>query len=524
MALTIRRLLQNPALNRSRPHILSGGARLDDRVDGIHIAESADLMGLIEGGELILCSGIALDDSVERASAFLNGLERSSAGGVVFSFLSDAAGAKAALRSAAAGMEFPVVLLDDRARFIEIIEAFHDMSRATVVSKGPEAVVDFLDSPLAGQLSAMDFLRTTAELLNRPIVLEDELCAVLFQSGLDIEQMLRYPQSRLRSVGLQQESFELAGEQWIQRQVTVRGRRVGRILSPLWKETALLAVVLEKLSRTLEEKLPGRVDQLELLRQELLADSVAELRGKKRSSEKAALVRLSLYGMANAEEFIPVVLCFAEGQGGSEEQLLLIRRLRAAFRRKSIPAVVSHDLTQWPEAIGIVVAAEGLGAVPNLLQKIYQVVEDECSFDFWSMGVGDSVESLHAVANSGIDDAFRVARGALSIIGRHKKYYRAHDLGFRWIIQSLAATSEGIDFVRDQLEPLKSDPELLDFLEAYLNSNGNIAELSRSIHLSRPSTYARLRRLQEEFGLDLESADTRTSLHLALAMHRLMEI
>lgn len=522
MPLTIRRLLQNPTLNRSRPHILGGGTRLDDLIDGIHIAESADLAGLIEGGELILCSGIALDDTVERASEFLKDLQRTKAGGVVFSFLSDAVGAKAALRAGAAGMDFPVVLLDDRARFIEIIEAFNEMSRATVVAQGPEAVVGFLDSPLADQLSAMDFLRTTAQLLNRPIVLEDELSSVLFQSGLGIEQMLHFQASRLRSAGVQRDSFELAGEQWIQRQVMVQGRRVGRILSPLWKETALLAVVLEKLSRALEEKLPGRIDQLELLRQELLADSVADLRGRKRSAEKAALVRLGLYGMAEAGQFVPMVLCFAEGQGGNAERLLLIRRLRTALGRKSIPAVALHDLAQDSQAIGLVAGSVDPASVPGLLQKIYSVVEDECSSGSWSMGVADAAGSLHTVVNGGLDDAYRVARGALSIIGRQEKYYRAHDLGFRWIIQPMAESPQGREFVRDQLQPLKSDPELLDFLESYLNSNGNIAELSRSIHLSRPSTYARLRRLQEDFGLDLESAETRTSLHLALALHRLM--
>lgn len=496
---------------------------MDDRIDGIHIAESADLVGLIEGGELILCSGIALDDSVERASVFLKDLERSAAGGVVFSFLSDASDAKAALRSAAAGNDFPVVLLDDRARFIEIIDAFNEMSRASIVSTGPEAVIDFLDSPLVAQLSAMDFLRTTAELLNRPIVLESELGAVIFQSGLGIEQMLNYQRSRAAANGSPQDGFELAGERWIQRQVMVQGRRVGRILSPLWKETALLAVVLEKLSRTLEKTLPDRGDQLELLRQELLADSVVELRGKKRSAEKTAMVRLSFYGMERAQEYIPAVLCFAQGQDASMDQLLLIRRLRAAFSRKSIPAVVMHDQGQETEAIAIIVGSPNSASSSNLLQKIYQVVDDECPIEAWSMGAADAVASLHAAANGGLDDSFRVARGALSIIGRQEKYYRAHDLGFRWIIQSLAVQQEGIDFVRDQLEPLKSEPELLEFLEAYLNSNGNIAELSRSIHLSRPSAYARLRRLQDDFGFDLESVDVRTSLHLALALHRLMK-
>ncbi|MFJ2353498.1 PucR family transcriptional regulator ligand-binding domain-containing protein [Glutamicibacter sp. NPDC087673] len=524
MPLTIRRLLQNPTLNRSRPHILSMGDRLDDNVCGIHIAESADLAGLIEGGELILCSGLALNESVERATTFMNDIERSGACAVMFSFLTDAAGVKSAIRAAAASMSFPVILLDDRARFIEIIETFNELSRSTAAITGPEAVEEFLNSPVAEQLSVLDLLRTAAELFNTPLVLEDEFSVMIFQRGLGIEQMYQYGEARRTVQGQDSGSFDLAGEQWVQNPVIVAGRRVGRIVCPLWRESARFASVLDRLSHVLGHKLIGKHEELQLLRQDLMADVVAELRSGVAMTEKVALLRLHLFGMRETEELIPAVLCIPTPSDRDLDRNGLVRRLRLSFGRLSVPVIIRQGDGLESDAIGLLFCLPSAERSEIILNEAYKRAETECGELAWSMGVSETQQSLKKAAREGLLDAYRLARGALSMDERKSRYYRAHDLGFRWIIQPLARSAEGEAFVRDQLEPLKNEPELLEFLEAYLNATGNIARLSRSLHLSRPSIYARLRRVQEEFGLDMDSADTRTSLHLALALSRLLVV
>jgi purine catabolism regulator len=61
----------------------------------------------------------------------------------------------------------------------------------------------------------------------------------------------------------------------------------------------------------------------------------------------------------------------------------------------------------------------------------------------------------------------------------------------------------------------------LDLLAQYLESGGNKAALARSGYLSRPTLYARLARLEELLAVDLDDAESRTSLHVALLLHRL---
>jgi len=58
--------------------------------------------------------------------------------------------------------------------------------------------------------------------------------------------------------------------------------------------------------------------------------------------------------------------------------------------------------------------------------------------------------------------------------------------------------------------------EAFELLRSFLTVGGNKAELARVLHMSRPTLYARLEALQRIVGLDLDDAESRTSLHVAL--------
>jgi len=57
---------------------------------------------------------------------------------------------------------------------------------------------------------------------------------------------------------------------------------------------------------------------------------------------------------------------------------------------------------------------------------------------------------------------------------------------------------------------------LLAVLGSYLAAGGNKAEAAKNSHLARPTFYERLRRIERILGTDLGSAESRTSLHVAL--------
>lgn len=58
----------------------------------------------------------------------------------------------------------------------------------------------------------------------------------------------------------------------------------------------------------------------------------------------------------------------------------------------------------------------------------------------------------------------------------------------------------------------------LTLLPQFLEFGGNKAALARTGHVSRPTLYARLARLEEQLGVNLADAESRTSLHVAVLL------
>ena len=129
-------------------------------------------------------------------------------------------------------------------------------------------------------------------------------------------------------------------------------------------------------------------------------------------------------------------------------------------------------------------------------------------------------------AAAGIDEAAHVAETAATLPGDRKPFYRATDVRLRGLLALLRKDPRVQQFAESELEGvLQADARdgggHLELLGRYLESGGNKAALARTGYLSRPTLYARLARLEELLGVDLDDAESRTSLHVALLLHRL---
>src|SRR3954463_16480469 len=60
---TLVEVLELPAVRRGEPAVRAGTAHLDRPVRWVHVSEVSDIAHLLEGGELILTTGIALPES-----------------------------------------------------------------------------------------------------------------------------------------------------------------------------------------------------------------------------------------------------------------------------------------------------------------------------------------------------------------------------------------------------------------------------------------------------------------------------
>ena len=107
-----------------------------------------------------------------------------------------------------------------------------------------------------------------------------------------------------------------------------------------------------------------------------------------------------------------------------------------------------------------------------------------------------------------------------------KSFYRATDIRLRGLLALLRHDPRVQQFVESELASLltaeaRGQDGQLELLAKYLESGGNKAAMTRSGYLSRPTLYARLAKLEELLAVDLDDAESRTSLHVALLLHRL---
>ncbi len=64
---SLRDVLDLPAVRRGDPQVRAAAGHLDRRVRWVHVSEVSDIASLLEGGELILTTGIALPESAAGA-------------------------------------------------------------------------------------------------------------------------------------------------------------------------------------------------------------------------------------------------------------------------------------------------------------------------------------------------------------------------------------------------------------------------------------------------------------------------
>jgi purine catabolism regulator len=95
------------------------------------------------------------------------------------------------------------------------------------------------------------------------------------------------------------------------------------------------------------------------------------------------------------------------------------------------------------------------------------------------------------------------------------------ELGTYQLLVRLAQDPELARFVEAELSPLlehdaRSRAKLMPTLRSYLEHAGHKAQTVRALRVQRRTLYARLARIEQILGRDLDTQDTRTRLTLAI--------
>jgi purine catabolism regulator len=165
----------------------------------------------------------------------------------------------------------------------------------------------------------------------------------------------------------------------------------------------------------------------------------------------------------------------------------------------------------------------GIAEAEHFAQTILNLARAEFPKAHLAIGIGRPVENLLQLRGS-----YRDAAQAMTLEHRlrHNKPQAYANLGVYRLLLPLSETNELRAFADQILGQLIVDERagkthLLETLRVYFECNGNVAQTAKQLFIHRNTLLYRLDRVREVGKVDLDDAETRLQLQLALRAYEL---
>jgi purine catabolism regulator len=521
---TVAEVLALDAVRRGAPRVVSSADRLDAPVRWVHVIELAEAAHLLRGGELVLSTGIALPDDPAGLTRYVADLAS-----VGVSALAVELGSRysrslpAALVSAAGSHRLPLIVLERETQFIEITEAVHALIIDAQLAelRASERLHQVFTELAVSGAPADEVVRQAATLSGCPVILENMAHQVLAcePAAQDTARLLAGFAARSRAVAPPGRTGYDGASGWLVTVVGARGEDWGRLImvrgaAPATGDAALIerAATTLALGRLLDH-------QRESLERQAHRTIISAFLGHGYADPEDAEARARALGVpVTGRRLLSVVIRLAGGGTGLRAQaraLEIAEAAAAACRAQRVPALVgSLDDSR----VGVLLALPAR-AVPDavLAGLAGQLGQRLAASEV--MGAGSVVESVLDVQRSFLE-AEQVAEVAARS-GSGLSFYRLEDLRLRGLLHLLRDDPRVLAFAERELRPLllhddAAGTQLIAALTAYLEAGGNKAAAAKRANLARPTLYDRLRQISDVLGADIEPAESRLSLHVAL--------
>jgi len=533
---TVADLLDLDVVRRGRPQVIAGSGGLGARVRWVHVLELADAAHLLQGGEFVLTTGIALPSEPSLLARYALDLAAAQVSALAVELGRRYTGAlPAALVRAAADSGLTLIAFEREVPFVEITEAVHariidaQLEELRVSERLHEV---FTELSVAGA-TADEIVRQAASLAGRPVILADLSHRVLAceAGSADPARLLAGFARRSRAVNAPGRTAFDAASGWLVTPVGARGEDWGRVILVCdGPPTATDTVLIERTATTLAlGRLLAR--HRESLERQAHRTLISGIISQAHADPAEAAVRSRALGVpVDGRQLIAVVLRLHDlgreprepglGVSAHTRVLELADAAAAACRAERLPALVGTlDDARAGAMLSLSQHADQDRVLTSLAARIRERADTDGP-DGVMIGVGAAVSSIRDVRRSFLEasqvsDVAAERPGA----GAAPPFYRLPDLRLRGLLHLLRDDPRLQTFVERELGKLlacEPGSDLLDVLAAYLAAGGNKAAAAKSSHLARPTFYERLHRIERILGADLSSAESRTSLHVAL--------
>ena len=440
-----------------------------------------------------------------------------------------------ALLAAAEKHGLPLITLALDTRFVTTTEAVHGLiidAQLAELRASDEVHQTFTELAVEGA-SPDEVVQQIGRMSGCPVVLENLAHQVLTysQAGADPSVLLDGWEGRSRSVRTttgRTTYDERSG--WLTTVVGARGHDWGRLVlicnDPV--PVPRLSMLLERAAATLALNRLVERDRDSLERQTHRTLLTAILSHGQPASEVALRAR-ALGVTLDGRRLVGVVLRLRTAAHPTAlETQARLRELTdqaaTAIRDRRLSALIG---TLDEHSVGLLLA---LGpqdredaALDGFAERVRRLVErptSPSSADGYVIAVGTSVGAVRDARRS-LLEAVQVADAAVRQPAGQVPYHRLVDVRLRGLLHLLRDDARLQTFVERELGPLlaydaERGTDLVRMLTVYVESGRNKSAAADAAHLSRPSFYERLHRIERILSVDLDSVESCLALHVAL--------
>jgi purine catabolism regulator len=522
-------------VKQGSPRVVAGAAGLDRIVRWVHVTELVDVGSILRGGELVLSTGIAWPEDRERLADFVADLAKLGAAGLVVELgrrYSDIL--PKPLLLAAERHQLPVITLALDTRFVTITEAVHGLiidAQLAELRASDEVHQTFTELAVEGA-SPDEVVQQIGRMSGCPVILENLAHQVLTyaQAGADPSVLLDGWEGRSRSVRTSGRTSYDERSGWLTTVVGARGHDWGRLVLACNDPGPVprLSMLLERAASTLALNRLVERDRDSLERQTHRTLLTAILSHGQPASEVALRAR-ALGVTLDGRRLVGLVMRLrTSAHPTALETQARLRELTdqaaAAIRDRRLSALIG---TLDEHSVGLLLA---LGpqdredaALDGFAERVRRLAERPTSptaADGYVIAVGTSVGAVRDARRS-LLEAVQVADAAVRQPAGPAAYHRLVDVRLRGLLHLLRDDARLQTFVERELGPLlaydaERGTDLVRMLTVYVESGRNKSAAADAAHLSRPSFYERLHRIERILSVDLDSVESCLALHVAL--------
>jgi PucR family transcriptional regulator, purine catabolism regulatory protein len=540
VAVTVREVLALEPIRSAGARVLAGRDNLDRPVRWVHVAELPDIAHLLEGGELLLTTGLGLAGDAGARRRYVDDLARAGAAGLVVELGRTFEALPGDLVGAAEGRGLPLVSLAHETRFVEVTEVVHReilsrqyelRDRAARVSRDlAEQILDGADvTTLVGHLGAV---------FGTDVLFEDAARRVVAMSRHDATDGATPPWEAHATLDHRVARDGPAGSGVVHRaggsaaapgcawmDIWIRHDRWGRlhVLDP-GRDGDVDELLIDRAGAALALAMLAEKDAAHLA--ERAGDAlIGEIVAGRHGSGAAVLRRARGLGAdLSAGRLVVAALEIRSAADAADpsddDRLEALRALAVACRA----AVTEHGCRALVGASGdrviAIVAVPGTRPLAVVLDEIVKTASARAlRRSRFEVIAGASDLAVAGALHRAVEEATVAATFARDA-GPGRRVHHFADLGTYQLLLRLAEGPELARFVDSELRPLLerddgTPPRLVPTLRAYLKHAGRKADVARELGIQRRTLYQRMARVERLLGRDVDDQSTRSRLTLA---------